>query len=152
MHFAMNEAWVLEGGEPPDLIAELEGPIVSHREVYPDGKTRATWSIRTTRSGRVLLEGTETWFYRDGRPQWEAHYHAGRKIGTETCWSPAGRKVWMWEHRPDGSAVWTQWWANGHKKAESTWKDRRCDGIATVSSPTGHIVSRSHFVAGKLVE
>jgi hypothetical protein len=54
----------------------------------------------------------------------------------------------MWDHRADGTSTWTQWWENGRKKAESTWRGGRCDGLARLWDPHGAEVRRETFRDG----
>ncbi|MHC4646211.1 MAG: toxin-antitoxin system YwqK family antitoxin, partial [Planctomycetota bacterium] len=99
--------------------------------------------------GRFLLHGPETWYYPDGTTQRQADYDKGRKVATATYWSRDGKKKWTWEHREDGSSMWTQYWPNGRKKAESTWKDFRCEGRSTVWDRNGEVISRNEFANGR---
>ena len=73
---------------------------------------------------------------------------SGEKTGSEIYWSRDGRKLWQWEHNDDGSSVWTQYWPNGKKKSESTWKDFRCEGIATLYENDGKVIKESTFKGG----
>jgi hypothetical protein len=50
-------------------------------------------------------------------------YYNGQKVGEETYWGPDGVKQWSWEHDEAGdSSVWTQYWPNGFKRVESSWR------------------------------
>jgi antitoxin component YwqK of YwqJK toxin-antitoxin module len=57
----------------------------------------------------------------------------------------------MWEHREDGASVWTQWWPNGRKRSESTWRDGRCEGPASVWDRRGELVTAKTFSGGDIV-
>jgi len=121
LHFELNEAWILsDAGEAP-----------------PGGD-------------RYLLEGKQTWAYPSGQKQWEVTYRRGRKAGEETHWASDGTKDWSWQHREDGTSVWTQWWANGARKAESTWRNHRCEGTATRWDRSGKAISQHEFSGGAL--
>jgi formylglycine-generating enzyme required for sulfatase activity len=146
-HYEMNEAWILQGGEPAAPRSEA-ARRVSERETRPDGTPRATWEAKVAADGRYLLDGVETFYYPGGAKQYEATYRDGRKVGLETSWSPAGGKRWTWDHHADGSSTWTQWWDNGQKKAESTWRDGRCDGVARRWDPQGRALSEETFREG----
>jgi hypothetical protein len=154
-HFEMNEAWILS-----DLMEEANANVGDwksgaaaepqpHEEKYPDGRVRATWGSRIGANGEYVLEGPETWFYADGSKQYEAAYEGGRKTGRETYWGADGKKRWEWDHRPDGTSVWTQYWWNGNKKSESTWKNFRAEGPATLWNPEGGVVRETRFVDGR---
>jgi formylglycine-generating enzyme required for sulfatase activity len=132
LHYELNEAWILSDETLADDDARLEAShatkisdVKSHRENYADGKPRLTWSTGLANDGRVLLEGTETWFYPTGEKQHVTTYRLGRKTGIETYWSPEGKKEWEWNHREDGTSEWTTWWPDGSKRSESHWKNHR---------------------------
>jgi antitoxin component YwqK of YwqJK toxin-antitoxin module len=159
LHFEMNEAWILSKDTEDRTDEELMRPsakdisdVKNYEEKYPDGKTKASWNAGIGDDGRYLLHGRETWLYGNGQKQREATYKLGRKVGEETYWSDDGRKLWRWEHKDDGSSVWTQWWPNGEKKAESTWRNFKCEGPATCWDMSGKIVSQVVFADGELVE
>ena len=107
-----------------------------------------TWSAGKGSDGRYLLEGAEVWHYDNGQKQREANYEKGFKTGKETYWSREGKVEWTWDHRPDGSAVWTQFWSNGQKKSVSTWRNFMCDGAATCWDPSGKQISQVTFSKG----
>jgi antitoxin component YwqK of YwqJK toxin-antitoxin module len=123
-HFEFNEAWILSDAvddSPPD--PGETGTVNEYQETYPGGELKMTWSARICDDGRYLLHGTETWYYEDGQKQYEVTYENRSKIGTETYWSLDGVKLWSWEHdRTNDTSVWTQWWPNGFKRIESTWR------------------------------
>jgi formylglycine-generating enzyme required for sulfatase activity len=132
LHYELNEAWILSEATFADDAPEMNRSrattitdVRAHRENYADGTPRVTWSSGRADDGRVLLHGTETWFYPDGTKQREATYALGVKTGAETVWSPTGAKESMWEHRADGTSVWRTWWPEGSLRSESTWKDHR---------------------------
>jgi hypothetical protein len=137
LHFEMNEAWILSDDTSPrsdkELMASTAQNIQDIRdyvERYPDASPRITWSAGRGDDGRYLLHETETWHYPDGKKQYEVHYALGCKMGIETLWRPDGSKQWEWDHALNGESRWTQWWENGTKKAESTWRDFHAIGIA----------------------
>ncbi len=129
-HYELNEAWIMSDAtladDDPKLATSAATSITqvqAHRENFADGQPRLTWSTGLADDGRVLLEGTETWYYAGGKTQHVTTYHLGKKTGAETYWSPAGTKEWEWEHRPDGTSVWRTYWSDGTKRSESTWKN-----------------------------
>ena len=93
----------------------------SHAEKFPNGKNRALWSSCIATNGDYLLNGKETWYYPDGRKKYETTNSQGRKIGLESYWLPNGELKGTWDHHADGTAVWTQYWPGGGRKAESNW-------------------------------
>ena len=156
LHFAFNEAWILDEGtgEKPDEelmkpSAKAVSKVKEYTEKYPNGKLKATWRAGVGDDGRYLLHGTETWYYQNGHKQWEVTHRLGEKVGVETHWAPDGTKKWQWNHRDDGSSVWTQWWSNGQKKSEGTWRNLKCDGTVTRWDPSGKMISRTKFVNGE---
>jgi len=158
LHFSFNEAWILGQDSRQDKMSDAElmantarsiSGIKAYQENYPDGQKRIEFSGGMGDDGRFLLHGPETWYYPDGTIQRQAHYDKGRKVATETYWSRDGKQKWTWEHQEDGSSMWTQYWPNGRKKAESTWRDFRCEGISTVWDRNGEIISRNEFAKGR---
>jgi len=159
LHLAMNEAWILDTETKEVADEELMKSTASeisnvrqYNENYDLITKRCAWSAGTGKDGRYLLEGTQTCYYKDGQKQWQAGYKLGRKVGRETYWSPDGGIKWTWNHDSDGSSVWTQYWPNGQKKAESTWRNLKADGTATLWDSYGKIISQRLFVDGKLLE
>lgn len=129
-HFEMNEAWIMSETTLADNDPALDrststkvASVTARRENYPDGSPRLTWSSGVADDGRVLLQGTETWYYPGGAKQHETSYVLGEKRGPETYWSPTGQKQWEWNHRNDGTSDWTTWWTDGTKRSESTWRN-----------------------------
>ena len=157
LHFEMNEAWILEGpaAERPDqeLMASTASSVSgveTWKEHYPSGPLKGSWSGGVGDDGRFLLHGTETWYYEDGSKQWETQYELGRKVGAETHWSPDGETVWAWEHAVDGTSLWTQYWPDGRKKAQSTWRNFMADGEARRWDRSGQLVSETSFESGEM--
>jgi len=158
LHFSFNEAWILGKGNRQEKMSDAElmantassiSTVKAYRENYPDGKKRLQFSGGIGDDGRFLLHGPETWYYPDGTTQRQADYDKGRKVATETYWSRDGKKKWTWEHNQDGSSMWTQYWPNGRKKAESSWKDFTCEGSSTVWNNSGEVISRTEFANGR---
>ncbi|MHC4476629.1 MAG: SUMF1/EgtB/PvdO family nonheme iron enzyme [Planctomycetota bacterium] len=147
-HFEMNEAWILSG-VGADLGYPTDGVVNQYEQKYTDGKAQAQWSAKITTDGRYLLEGTEIWYYEDGRKQYQVNYSNGHKIGRETYWSREGKEKWNWQHNDDGISIWTQWWSNGQKRAQSTWRNFKCQGLASRWDPAGRIISQTEFFDGE---
>ncbi len=127
LHIELNEAWILQGGSA-DLQQPVRirpGSIRQYRQDYPSGKVRVTWSAGTATDGRYLLHGRETWYYENGRIQWQAEYNAGKKTGTETFFNADGAKKWRRLYKPDGTVEWTVYDRGGKVKARSVWKDKK---------------------------
>jgi hypothetical protein len=150
-HFAMNEAWILSDAGS-DSNMPTEGNVRHYSMEYPDGKTRAKWSAKITEDGHYILHGNETWYFPNGKRQWEANYEDGRKIGWESFWSHEGWKKWGWYHRPNGASTWSQYWPNGVRKLKSTWKDSKCEGVSTMWDQTDIVVSQKIYEAGEVVK
>jgi hypothetical protein len=155
LHFELNEAWILDESEWPVEGEVLMRPTVSsisqvslYREKYDNGSLKAEWSAGIGDDGRVLLHGTETWYYDNGQKQQEASYHLGRKVGVESYWSRDGKLEWTWSVREDSSSVWMQWRPNGQKKSESFWRNMKCEGTAVLWDRHGNEVCRRLFSDG----
>ncbi len=151
LHFAMNEAWIFSVDDTAN-IPQAAGKVASYEEKYPNGKIKATWSAKITSDGRYLLHGQERWYYGNGRKHCQVGYEDGRKSGSEIYWSADGKKKQAWEHNRDGTSIWTQWWPNGHKKAQSTWRDFKCEGTAMRWDHEGKVLSRMRFDNGTAVQ
>ena len=121
LHYELNEAWIWSAAG--DLAPETSGGVVKKfSETFPNGKIRSTWSARICPNGRYLLDGRQVDCYENGAKQYEVTFKSGCKTGTETFWSAEGRVVWVWKHDlKHHRAMWTQFWANGKKKSQSTW-------------------------------
>jgi formylglycine-generating enzyme required for sulfatase activity len=151
LHFEMNEAWILsDAGELPPPAAGPGRPVRGE-EKYPDGKIKARWSGKILADGRFVLDGPETWFFPNGAKLYEVQWADGYKRGVETLWREDGSKVWQWEHRPDGTSVWTQYWPNGRVKRVSEWKEGRCHGTVRYWGPDGALRGEYQFREGDLV-
>ena len=124
----LNEAWVLsdsEGATPePDSIADL----MKHRENWPDGRLRAEWSAALANDGSIVLEGPETFFYKNGRRQWVSDYHLGLKVGTETFFRQNGSKKWEKSYTGDGGWTWRNFDKTGRETSQSEWKGKTLVG------------------------
>jgi len=153
LHFEFNEAWLYSdaGAVYPSDPGD-SGIINSYTERYPDGNLKATWTAKICDDGRFLLNGSERWYYQNGQKQYEVTYKNGYKVGAETYWTPDGVKRWSWEHKENGSSVWTQFWSNGRKKCESTWRNGKCEGLATRWDRLGNLISKSRFINGILAK
>jgi len=155
LHFELNEAWILdqkaqrEDPTAPTSARQLSS-VKKYEEKYPNGQPRLRWSAGIGSDGRYLLDGEEVWYYEAGQKQREATYRQGYKVGRETCWSPTGQVEWTWDHQPDGSAVWTQFWSNGQKKSVSTWRSFMCDGLSTCWDSAGKQFSQAEFYRGSI--
>ncbi|MCC6165122.1 MAG: SUMF1/EgtB/PvdO family nonheme iron enzyme [Acidobacteria bacterium] len=153
LHFALNEAWILapaDGVTDADVATQPALPAVgrteTHDERFADGRSaRATWSSAELADGTYVLHGEETWTYRNGGTQWSATYDRGRKVGLERYRSEDGTVQWTLDHRRDGTSVWTQFWPNGTKRSESTWRDMQAIGVATTWDATGRQTGRAQF-------
>ena len=156
--FEMNEAWILDAipekradAEPTRSPVKNITNIRTFEESYPDGALKATYGGGLAQNGTFVLHGMETWYYDNGQRQWQVNYDCGRKVKMETYWAPNGAKRWQWRHHDD-AGTWTQYWPGGQKKAESTWRNKKCEGTATRWDKTGKIITRKEFVDGDLAD
>ncbi len=150
-HIELNEAWILDpaAGKPAGHPAvAADAPEQRTRELHPDGSPKAEWGVRADASGRMLLQGRETHWYPGGAKEYDVAWQDGAKRGVESHWDPQGRLVWQWDHRPDGTAVWTQFRPDGTKRLESTWRGLRCHGPAREWDGNGRLIAEHEFTDG----
>ena len=156
LHFTFNEAWL----DSPDETTERDERLMRNTAVtmkdvteyverFPDGKPKYAWSAGIASDGRYIQHGSEKWFFGDGSVQYEAHFSLGRKSGPEVLYRRGGRRVWEWNHREDGTSVWTQYWPNGKPKARSRWKEFHAEGVARRWDPKRKTGERSELCAGQ---
>jgi len=121
----LNEAWVLDknAGEETSAPAHVTG-TKSYTERYPNGKVKATWSAGRSADGRVLLDGTERFFYPNGKPVWTVNFHAGDKTGEERFLREDGTPMWVKTYADDGTWTWENFDAAGKRVATSHWKGK----------------------------
>lgn len=119
----LNEQWVIQGGGDTPAATAVHD-VKNYRETYSNGKTRVTWSAGIGDDGCYLLDGVQTFYYENGKKQWQATYAAGEKKGTETFWSENGRKRWQREYSSDGTWEWTLFDEDGQVKARSRWRGK----------------------------
>lgn len=154
LHFELNEAWILDPAAretPMPAVASLAAPQTT-RENHPDGSPKAQWGVRADPLGRMRLHGPETHWHPNGRKDYEASWADGRKTGLESHWDEQGRLVWQWEHRADGTSVWTQFRPDGSKRHESTWRGLRCHGVTREWDRAGRLVAEHEFRDGVMVK
>lgn len=158
LHFEFNEAWILDKpqGQRSDAEWMVSGAksIVEKKtmqEQYADGKQKIVYSGGIADDGRFLLDGTEIWYYPNGRKQREAGYTLGRKVGVESYWSEEGKLLWSREYREDGTSLWRQWWPEGRLKSESAWMGFKAHGPAKLWDPAGKLIGEKKFADGKIV-
>lgn len=120
----LNEAWVFSDSEAstpePDSIRE----VMKHRENWTNGRPRAEWSAGLANDGRILLEGTQSFYYENGRKQWVSGYHLGREIGTEVFYREDGSKKWEKTYAGDGSWTWRNFDEAGRQISKSRWSGK----------------------------
>ncbi len=166
LHFALNEAWILsEKGKYSEqkMTNPDSGELskVKHFvEVHSNGESRIEGSGGIAEDGRYLLEGPQVWKYANGNKKLETAFERGRKAGKEergrkagkeTYWNIDGKKIWQWEHDSKGISRWIQWWPNGQLKAQSSWQNGRCEGMARTWDYHGNLISKVEFSDGKPV-
>jgi formylglycine-generating enzyme required for sulfatase activity len=119
----LNEAWILDAAADATTTTQATsiGHISHHEERYPDGTPYAVWSEGRANNGEVLLEGSEIFYYPDGRVQWSLNFHLGRKSGVEQLLRENGTKKWEKVYGPNDTWTWNEFDEAGHKTAESHW-------------------------------
>ena len=156
LHFELNETWIFQpdtadkrtDAQLMQSTAATIKKVEAYTEYYPNGKKKIVYKGDIADDGRFLLHGEEIWYYENGGKQRQANYELGRKIGKEIFWSESGGVEWIWQHQPDGTSIFTRYWPNGQKRSESTWKNHKCEGVATKWDRSGKIVSQEKFVEG----
>lgn len=120
----LNEAWVLSNSEDetpaPVSIAHVE----KHRELWPNGRVKAEWSTGRANDGEILLEGPQTFYFEDGRRQWTADFHLGKKVGDEVFYRADGTKQWVKSYGADGGWTWRNFDDAGRQTSESHWRGK----------------------------
>jgi hypothetical protein len=150
LHYELNEAWIMDPEAGWEAVQDVHmGRVAQFRETHSGGEIRGEWGGGCADDGRFLLHGKQVWYYENGKKQWEAVFKAGRKQGMETYWDSRGRRIWQWEHRRDGTGIWTQYWENGEKMAESSWFNFRADGWARRWDREGRLIGEERFHAGR---
>ena len=155
LSFEFNEAWIMQNDSDTKADVKVDEPAVtsvtkvnSYEEKYPNGQLKAKWSGGMANSGRYILNGTEVFYYPNGKKQKETTYAKGVKTGSEMYWDRKGNKRWGWEYKKDGSCVWIHYWPNGKKKTESTWEIKRCKGVAFEWAENGKLMRQVEFHKG----
>ena len=153
LHFEFNEAWILDTKKE-----EIESKkklrvydVLEYEERFPDGNLKVLWHAGIGGDGRYILDGEETWYYKNGNKQYEVSYLDGKKKGKETYWNENGIILWSWNHKIDGPSLWTTYWPNGEKKTESTWVNKKCEGEVKEWNVNGEILNSYRFDSGVLV-
>ena len=133
----LNEAWVLDAqaGETADPASISE--VRRHREFWPSHKLRAEWGSGCANDGELLLEGPERFYFPDGRLQWSADFHLGRKTGTEMLFRQDGTKEWEKEWHGK-NWTWRIFDERGQQTAVSHWQGKTLvdDNIASAKEET----------------
>ena len=157
LHFEFNEQWILSANQDDwddqELMqsrTEQIHDLKVYQEFHESGDVRLEYHAGMGDDDRFLLHGEETWYYENGKKQYQANYHLGKKTGTEIYWDVNGLPVWEWRHRPDGFSEWTQWWPNGSKKSHSFWQGQKCHGRALTWDPEGKLISDVFFHEGMI--
>ncbi len=159
LHFELNEAWILGDYETVNNDTELMrstaasiSNVQEYKEYDQNKNLRCTWSAGLADDGRYLLHGTETWYHPNGSVQYQAEYNLGQKQEAETLWDIKCKKIWSWDHKSNGESVWTHYWPNGQKKAESTWINFVCQGKARYWDRDGKLLGTMTLKDGFPVE
>jgi len=155
--FAFNEAWL----DAPESAAPDEATIErndvtsvsarrSYEERYPDGRLRGRWQGGRGNNGALVLDGPQSWFYPNGKPQWQVAYKLGRKTGVEKQFDAEGRLLSRRDYGADGRFTWTRWWPNGKQRSISHWNGQNADGRAQTWANDGKPVSDVTYKDGVL--
>jgi hypothetical protein len=151
LHFELNEAWIIdEEAGFDDYYPVRVSDVREFEEKYPSGTIKAKSSGGISPNGDYLLHGQQSWYYENGQQQWQIRYDAGRKVGSEQYWDQDGNELQQCQHGLDGTTIRTQYWPNGQKKSESTWRNFRLDGVARRWNRSGQLISEVRFVNGRV--
>jgi formylglycine-generating enzyme required for sulfatase activity len=122
----LNEAWILDSAANTAANSQAIsiGHISRHEERYPDGTPKAIWSEGRANNGEVLLEGSEIFYYPNGRVQWSVNYRLGRKTGVERLLRENGTKKWEKSYGSNDAWTWTEFDETGRQTAQSQWKGK----------------------------
>ena len=120
----LNEAWVLAPDAAKSPEPDSIGPVTKHTERWSNGKLKAEWGTARASDGRILLEGSQTFYFEDGARQWTANFHLGRKIGDEIFYRADGSKEWQKTYAADDQWTWQLFDAAGRPTAESHWRSK----------------------------
>ena len=164
LHYEFNEAWVFsdEGEVKPEWRSARRERFTEHDA---DGKIRIRWSAKVFADGRYVLDGPQKSFYSNGRPEHEAEFDNGFKLGRETFWAEDGTKVWSWQRNlKRKTGTWTHYWPDGRKRLESEWNlnprardaarsfiGMEAHGTATHWDENGKVAARHQFRNGELI-
>jgi hypothetical protein len=130
LHFEFNEEWVLQGPKKPaDVISSFKTTIKAdtvkqYSENYPNGKLKVSYSGGEAEDGHFVLDGAETWYFENGKVQWQINYKAGQKTGAETRWDSEGNKLWEKIYRSNDQWDWLLYDGKGKVKAQSKWRGK----------------------------
>lgn len=121
----LNEAWVLDNSAGDAEVPP--GPLTARKhciERYPNGKLKSEWTVGRSQDGRVLLDGTERFFYPDGKLMWTVGFRAGRRLGQERFQRQDGSPVWIKTWALDGTWTWQNFDRCGKVVATSHWRGK----------------------------
>ncbi len=77
-----------------ELIPDVAiSTVKEYSENYISGNPKTVWQAGISNDGEYLLHGEQSWFYEDGKIQWEVNWFAGKKVGVETYWNLDGKII-----------------------------------------------------------
>jgi formylglycine-generating enzyme required for sulfatase activity len=120
----LNEAWILSDTAAASPQPDSAGSITRHKEKWPNGKLKAEWGTARASDGRILLEGSQTFYFENGATQWTANFHLGKKVGDEVFYRADGSKEWSKSYNADGTWTWRIFDVDGKQTAESHWRGK----------------------------
>ncbi|MHC4636006.1 MAG: SUMF1/EgtB/PvdO family nonheme iron enzyme, partial [Planctomycetota bacterium] len=131
LHVELNEAWILAADDDAQKAAKTDyspvagGTLKQYEELYPDGKPKAKWTGGVNSQGLYLLHDEQSFYYPDGRLQWQMTFKNGLRVGLESYYRQDGTMQWQRRHDGLGSSELTLFDNSGKKKAVSQWKDKK---------------------------
>ncbi|MGF7150045.1 formylglycine-generating enzyme required for sulfatase activity [Sphingomonas zeicaulis] len=150
--FAFNEAWLDAPADAAPSETTMQANDVtaitarkSYEERYPGGALRGRWQGGRGSNGALVMDGAQSWYYPDGKLQWEVSYTLGRPSGTEKEYDPQGKLISQRDYQPDGRFVWTRWWPNGNRRSISHWNGQDAEGRAQTWSIDGKPLTDAVF-------
>ena len=173
VHLCFNEAWLLDpdvnagaitkyGWRPPvgddDLLMSKTGQRIDKVETYSENdpstnRLKYEYSGGRADDGRFLLHGPERWYYPSGALMMECNYVLGNRSGRYAYYTEKGARLWEWDYKPDGLAVYRTFYpdgANGRLKSVAAFRGNFAQGCAQTYSPTGALLKEVWYEQGRI--
>jgi hypothetical protein len=163
LHLCFNESWLLDPSANDDPATDSElmcsvavriDKVEIFREYYTDGALKCEYSGGTADDGRFLLHGSEHWYYPSGAMMMECCYTLGNRISRYVYYTETGGRIWEWEYKPDGFAVYRTFYpdeADGCLKSVATFRNHFAEGCAQTFARDGELRKEVWYEHGHIV-